>query len=304
MILGWFIAMHDVYAYGVIAASTLVELEGGFPPEAGYAEVSEVHHSLGGEAAAGAHVLANLGVATKLAGTHLGTDESADWVVDRLSRVGVDCSRIVRVPGGGVTEIVVSSGSERTVFASYGRMLEDRAWGAPERSDVQASRMVCLDPFFSDDSEQVASWCLADGIPYVTVDVVPESLMARGASAVVVSEEFAVHQMDETDLDALLALYVEHCSGLVILTQGAGVVRYQRRNSEPRTFPAFDVDVVDTTGAGDAFRAGVIWAFLDGSDDDQTVRAASAVAALVCQTSPGVINSPTEEELLAFLATR
>lgn len=295
---------HDVYAYGVIAASTLVELAGGFPAESGYAEVAGVHRSLGGEAAGGAHVLARLGVATRLAGSELGTDAAADWVVDRLSSVGVDCSRVRRVPGGGVTEIVVASRGERTVLGSYGRMLDERAWTAPDRSDVQSSRVVCLDPFFGDDSEKVAEWCLADGVPFVTIDVVPESPIVRGAAAVVISAEFVAQQLRLSDHVEVLAAYAENCSGLVLLTQGGGDVMYRRRTTELRVVPAFAVDVRDTAGAGDAFRAGVVWALLNGFTDDETVRVASAIAALVCRTSPGVINSPTQEELHAFLAAR
>ncbi len=47
--------MHRVYAYGVVAPSTLIEPEDGYPPEGGYAELRAVHRSFGGDAAAGAH---------------------------------------------------------------------------------------------------------------------------------------------------------------------------------------------------------------------------------------------------------
>lgn len=294
--------VHDVYAYGVIAASTLVELQRGFPQEKGYAEVSTVHRSVGGEAASGAHVMARLGLKARLAGSELGTDEASDWAVDQLSRAGVDCTRIARIPGGGVTEIVVSSGQNRTIFASYGRMLRDRAWSAPDRSDVRSSRLVCLDPFFGDDSERVARWCLTDGIPYVTIDALPDSPVAHGADALVVAAEFADHQIGEIDPKELLARYVEHCGGLVILTRGGSDVWYQRRDSDALSLPSFDVDIRDTAGAGDAFRAGLIVALLEGQSDADAIRTASAVAAMVCRTSPGVIQSPTRDELRSFLA--
>ncbi len=294
--------MYDVYAYGVISASTLVELEGAFPEEAGYAEIVRLERSLGGEAAGSAFVLGRLGMTAKLAGSELGTDDASGWVVERLSDAGVDCSRVAMIPGGGVTEIVVTSGRDRTILATYGRMLRERAWSAPRREDVRSSRVVCLDPFFDDESELVAEWCSEDDIPYVTIDVHPESPIAAAAAILIVSAEYSRRTFGDVEPESLLGAYAEACSGLVVHTTGDGPVWYRRSDTELRALPAFDVDARDTAGAGDAFRAGATLALLQGGDDAQIVRTASAVAAMVCQTSPGVLHSPTAAELEAFFA--
>jgi sugar/nucleoside kinase (ribokinase family) len=296
--------MHDVYAYGVIAASTLVELADPFPDESGYAEIREVHRSLGGEAAGGAYVLARLGIPTKLSGSELGNDHAAQWTVDRLAGAGVDCSEIALIDAGGVTELVVSSLEGRTVFATYGRMLDEAGWSAPRREDVRSSRVVCLDPFLGEESRQVAQWCREDGIPYVTVDVEPESEIARGAEAVVVAEEYADRTFGDYDPVDLVDRYAETCPGLVVLTRGGLPAWYRRRETEARPSAPFEVEVVDTTGAGDSFRAGIIYGLLRGEPDDVCVEIAGAVAAMVCSTSPGVLNSPTAAELETFRKTR
>jgi sugar/nucleoside kinase (ribokinase family) len=62
------------------------------------------------------------------------------------------------------------------------------------------------------------------------------------------------------------------------------------------------VHVRDTTGAGDSFRAGIIYGMLNGQEDEELIRTGAAVAALVCERFPGVLNSPTEGELSEFLA--
>jgi len=295
---------HDVYAYGVIAPSTLIELEDPFPAESGYAEIGKVRRSLGGEAAGGAYVLARLGVPTKLTGSVLGTGDSSRWVVERLSAAGVDCRDISMAADGGVTELVISSRMERTIFATYGRMLADGAWSEPVREDVRSSRMVCLDPFFGETSETVARWCREDGIPYVTVDTLPESTVARDAAAVVISQEYANRTFGDHDASELLEAYVGRCRGLVILTRGSGPVWYRRTGTAARQSPAFDVEVRDTAGAGDSFRAGVILGILRGDADDDVIRIASGLAAMVCQSSPGVLQSPTRSELEAFLLAK
>lgn len=294
--------MHEVYAYGVIAPSTLVEIEGGFPSEAGYAEIRAIHPSLGGEAAGGAYVLARLGIPTKLGGSRLGNDVASQRVVAMLAGAGVDCSAVATDEEIPAAEIVFSSGGQRTVFGTYGRMLADRAWAPPSRADIRASRIVCLDPFFGDASEQAARWCREDGVPYVTIDAGPDSAIARNAAALVVSEEFAVRTFDAADPHDVLDGYLRRCHGLVILTRGDRELLYGRPGAEPRRMTPYPVDARDTTGAGDSFRAGVIYGALRGESDERTVEVASAIAAIVCQTSPGVLNGPTRAELDDFLA--
>ncbi|NND84138.1 MAG: hypothetical protein HKN46_03220, partial [Acidimicrobiia bacterium] len=82
--------MHDVYAYGVIAASTVLELEDPYPAEGGYAEIRAAHRAFGGEAAGGAYVLARIGVPTKLAGSLLGNGPGADRAIALLADAGVE----------------------------------------------------------------------------------------------------------------------------------------------------------------------------------------------------------------------
>lgn len=69
--------------------------------------------------------------------------------------------------------------------------------------------------------------------------------------------------------------------------------------------PAFEVDAVDTTGAGDAFTAGLLDAWmLDGHDPAHAGRYAAAVAALNCREPTAQRGLPTREAVEAFLADR
>jgi sulfofructose kinase len=49
--------------------------------------------------------------------------------------------------------------------------------------------------------------------------------------------------------------------------------------------PAFDIQAVDTTGAGDLFHAGFIYAFLRGQPLEECMRFACAAAAINCTAS-------------------
>lgn len=106
------------------------------------------------------------------------------------------------------------------------------------------------------------------------------------------------------DRAAALAAYTDVCSGLVILTDGASPVLFGSRGMSSVSFTPFSIDVEDTTGAGDAIRAGIIYGILEGLSGRELIRTGCAVAAMVCERMPGFINSPIESELIGFLRSR
>lgn len=298
--------MHDVYAFGIIAQSTLCTLEGDFPPLAGYAEIAhtvEAGHTVGGEAAGGAYVLARLGVGAKLDGSWLSSNEASRHIIGLLTGVGVDCSRI-RLVGEAETlrEFVFSNPAARTVFGNYGRVLRGpRTWNEPSGDDIRASAIVCLDPFLGEQSLQAAQICVEARVPYVTIDAAPDSMIAKHAEVLIVSEEFRSRSSGPQNRDEAFASYTQECAGLVILTDGAGPVMFGRRGTGPASFRPFPVAVKDTTGAGDAIRAGVIYGRLKGLTGIELIETGCAVAGMVCERMPGIVNSPTEAQLAGFL---
>ncbi len=72
-----------------------------------------------------------------------------------------------------------------------------------------------------------------------------------------------------------------------------------------RGFPALAVDAVDTTGAGDAFRAGLAVRLAEGAPIDDAVRFANACGALACTVEgaePAMPRRAAVEEMLARYA--
>jgi sugar/nucleoside kinase (ribokinase family) len=68
--------------------------------------------------------------------------------------------------------------------------------------------------------------------------------------------------------------------------------------------PAFQVDVVDTTGAGDVFHGAYIVAMMHGWGPRACAVFSTAVSALKCTVLGGRAGIPTLEQTLAFLRTR
>jgi sugar/nucleoside kinase (ribokinase family) len=72
-------------------------------------------------------------------------------------------------------------------------------------------------------------------------------------------------------------------------------------NGEIVRRPAFDADVVDTTGAGDAFTAGFVHAYLHGLAIKDALDLANACGALCVEHSGAWTGQPTEDEVQRFI---
>ena len=92
------------------------------------------------------------------------------------------------------------------------------------------------------------------------------------------------------------------CSGLVIFTFGEKDLWYGRKGGKRNRFKPFQLEPLDTTGAGDSFRGAVAYGLAKGYSDEETVRFASAVAARVCLSMPHALNGPDLDEVLEFLS--
>jgi sugar/nucleoside kinase (ribokinase family) len=296
--------MHDVYLYGMIAASTVhvLDLNLKFPKPNCYAEISQTLPSIGGEAANSAIMLSKLGVKTKLDGNWLG-EENAEKILTILGSLDIDVSRLtVTTKYRGAEEIVIADRTSRTVFGNYAALhAGEKQWNTPHEADVQAAKYVSLDPYFRQESVEVAKICMDNRKPYVTVDCTYDSLIAGQAEAVIISHELRDQAYKNLDLKDVFRKYQRHCGGLIIFTFGAKDLWYARGLERVRTFKPFPITPVDPTGAGDSFRSGVIYGLLKSWDDASTIEFASAVSACVCLTTPHTLNAPNLKGVLDFM---
>ena len=296
--------LHDVYSYGVVSSSTLCSIHGPFPSPEGYAEIDEVRYMTGGEAANSSIVLARLGVSVKLDGNWLGDDESGRRTKAFLSDHKIDTSRLpLRNGYKGVQELVITAEGTRTIFGTYGHLLEDADWNTPRESDITTAKVVCLDPFFAQPATRAAEIAFHADIPVVTVDCHYENPLLRHTSAVVIAESFIRENYRDRDLEDVFRRYLAATRGIVIFTFGDEPVWFSRPGQNARFFQPYSIDPVDTAGGGDSFRAGIVYGFLKRWNDEKMIDFASAVAAINCTRFPGVLNTPSYDEVCNFMNT-
>ncbi len=263
--------------------------------------------SPGGQAATVLSACASLGLRTSYVGT-VARDENADIILDALHTRGVDTSRAIVRPGANPFAVILVADEaavpgERIVL--WKRPDEMTLTPADLPADLVAgARFLFVDDVDMDAAVAAGQAALAAGIP-VTTDieaVKPGTDRLIDAVTIPIFAETVPRALTgEADPEAALRMLRHRHGGLLCVTlgaRGAAALDGDRFLYQP----GFVVDAVDTTGAGDVFRAGFIYATLRGDAPAEVLRFACAAAAVSC-TRRGAINSvPSLADVNALLS--
>jgi sugar/nucleoside kinase (ribokinase family) len=298
--------MLDAYFYGMTVLSTIHRVEAGDVLADGYGEIAETFVCPGGEAMNGALLLSGLGLRTALGGPHWGR-ETLEPLARYAARHGIEIGGI-QVDHGypGVRDLVIVHGEQRSVLGWFGRFFSERPtrWSEPDPTAIESARVVAIDPFFGASSVRAATLARSFGKPYVTIDCEHDSALHANAAATVVSREYRSRKYPRLDDEAIFADYTARSDSLTIFTSGKEALVHARGSQPPARFTPFHVAAKSTLGAGDAFRAGIVYGLATGLDDPACVRFASALAALVCTRLPIADHLPSRAEVDGFMAER
>lgn len=260
----------------------------------------------GGLAANAAVTAARLGYHTGFAG-YLGNDLYGDAHLAEFHESGVDTSLVLRgEPRTSLSAILVKPDGARSLV-NYREELPQLAADAVDLAQTRVGALI-----FDGHQRGLAIPLIAQarqmGIPTVLdADAVNEGTTALTGLVefLVTSERFGRQYTGcEDSLDAARALS-EHTPTVVVTAGSRGLAWHNRADSRfgpgAGWFPAFSVDVVDTTGAGDAFHGAFAAGLAAGMAWEELLRFASAVGALCCTKYGARIGIPTGDEVEAFL---
>jgi sugar/nucleoside kinase (ribokinase family) len=237
-----------------------------------------------------------------------GSDDFGRLSRESLREAGVDLSASRTVEGAtnqfAVILVDARSGDRTVLWDRH----PDLTW-EPSRLPADAitsSRMFIVDCHETAGATEAARLARAAGIPTVVdVEKVRPGIsdLLSAIDVIIAASDFptALTGYGEPG-KALAAMASEYQAALVCVTLGDEGSLALCRGREIRT-PAFRVDSVDTTGAGDVFRGGFIAACLrDPSGDvEQALRYANATAALNCRALGARGGIPTPDEVDALL---
>ena len=291
--------MADVVCLGILVADVWARPVDDWPERGRLAVVGETGIGLGGCAANTAISLARLGVPTAVQGC-VGQDGFGDLVLDWLRRDGIETGAIQRTAAAGTstTLILIDSTGERTYIHCFGADGHIDA-GALDMATIRAARVlhlagVLLMPGFDGDPQaRVLAEAQAAGVT-TCVDTAWDDT-GRWIQAV-------GPLLPHTDLFLPSLPEAQKLTGLdrpeevaqALLDAGAKLVglkmgpegSYVRTAEVELRLPAYPVEVIDGSGAGDAFVAGFLYGHLQGWDLEKTTRFANALGG-IATTAPG-----------------
>ena len=256
----------------------------------------------GGQAATAMVACTRLGLRAAYAGA-IGDDEIGEMSVESLKSQGVNVDAVVVKPGlRSQCAVVLIDGrtGERTIVWDREARLET---GDIRKEWVIRSRCLLVDGHHLPAEVQAAAWAREVGLPVVIdAERVKEGTgeLIGLCTHVFGSEEFpSVFTGLRDSREALAALHGmgPQVVGMTLGRQGALAYDGDRYFESP----GFEVQAVDTTGAGDVFHAGVCYGAIQGWGVQRMLDFSNAFAALSCRAVGGQRGIPRLYEVETFL---
>ena len=275
-----------------------------YPASGAKTQIASTCHCPGGQAASAAVALARWGLPIRFIG-RLGDDSPGRLCMEVLGSEGVDISSAIITPNTRTQRAVIfveQDSAERTIF-----------W----RRDPALNLLpIDIQPQWL----QTIKALLIDGHETSAALVAAQQIKAQGGVVILDAEEIGSQC-------ANLLQYVDICIGAADfgkqefgISDSRSVIRHIKSmgpavagltlggegvlvdwGEGPVHLPGIKVPVLDTTGAGDIFHAGVLYSVLSGWDWEKCFQFANIVAGLSCRRFGGQDGIPALREAVKFL---
>ncbi|MEO0730961.1 MAG: PfkB family carbohydrate kinase, partial [Pseudomonadota bacterium] len=280
---------------------------GAMPDKAGKFRALEHVESGGGMAANAAAAIARAGGAVAL-WSRVGDDDAGLKIRRGLTAAGVDISHVARISDArsSTSAVIVDQSGDRMIVGARDINMPSETTSLP-LEDIATAAVVLADLRWMEATRVAFARAREHGVPTVLDadlggrEALPE-LLELTDYAIFSEPALADFLPDETlkaRLDRVMLFGPKH----------AGVTQGQHGYTWRDTFgggaqPAFDVSVVDTTGAGDAFHGAFALEIAHGPAVTDCARFAAATAALSCTRLGGRAGLPSRSETERLIATR
>lgn len=288
----------DVVGIGENSVDYVYRVSGAAAPNAKL-QASEYRVSCGGQAATTLAACAALGLRTAYASV-FGDDDNGRRARDAMTAAHVDLSHaaVRRAPNRHAVILVDERNGDRTVVWHRDEHLAMRGDDVPSAL-VRNARLLHVDDLDEEASIAAARIATAAGV-VVTSDV--DRATGKTADLIalstvpILSAHVPSALTGERDPERALRRLRKRHPGWLCVTLGAdGAMLLE--GDHLHHMPAFAVEAIDTTGAGDVFRAAFIYALLHSQRPADVLRFASAAAAISCTREGAMTSVPTLEEI-------
>lgn len=295
--------LFDVVGFGVNAFDMIGVIDGFPQPDTKY-PMHDFSMQGGGVTATAMVACARLGLRARYVGK-VGSDLLSRLSVRSISRERVDVRGVIRERDcdGHVSIVLADKNSGQRVL--YFRRPDRYAIGPDEldRGIITSGRLLHVDGIDAAAALKAIDWARDKGMK-VTMDgerIVPgiEDVWPK-VDLLVCNPRFLASVTGIADFHEGLRVLVSRGPARAAVTLGhEGALAYTL--GQFSTIPGFQIEAVDTNGAGDVFHGACTFGELRDWPLDWTLTFASAVAAMKCRSLGGRAGIPTLSETVSFL---
>lgn len=287
-----------VLCYGVLGIDQIVQVAW-FPERDGHTRVFQDEEFIGGEAANTAVTLGGLGVDVRLMGCALGEDRRGSLFLRAIRQFEVDARGIDVDPTARTGHAIILSDAKggRTICGHF----PDLRSRPLTEADLEGVALLSVDPFLGENAVRAVKLARACNVAVFAIELEPDHPLAEFCDVVINSAGFMRRHKMGSPSDVAVGLLKAGVE-TVVITQGQKGCQVFQENGNSFEQPIFRVESRDTTGAGDAFRAGLIYGYLNGWTLTRSVQFASGSAAITCAKIGGAGHVHSEDQVLKLIA--
>jgi sugar/nucleoside kinase (ribokinase family) len=273
------------------------------PKPGGYVEVDREVVLLGGEAANTANALAAWGEEVWLCGNDVGLGPDGELLRQKLAARGLQVHLVGDRSKNAVTpvcDVYVNPDGERTMFGLGFRDMEPVL--IPSLLPLRPGAWFTAEPNMAAVSRQAVREAIAAGMKTYTMDFVgPNDPIAPGSFWQTSTDWYGGRNETFANIERVRELVALHRC-FAILSDGANGFVAGSLETGVRAYPPFPApEVIDSTGAGDIFRAGMLLGLTRSWPVPRCLEFAAAAGSLSCRALGATTSVPTIAEIKAFI---
>jgi sugar/nucleoside kinase (ribokinase family) len=270
---------YDIFCYGEIGIDNIIQVPHLPRPELAAFPTGDSYH-LGGAAANSAACLGNWGVAVGLSGNKYGQDPYGRMLRTQLDdKAGLDLRYVEQAEDvvTPFTRALVTPDGDRS-FLIYGY---PQAPKVPLTAEMLAgAQFLALDLYGGPERLAAAQTAHAAGVINVISDIIDPEHPALPITGIAnISAAFIRDRFPGVGVLDHVRRLQQISKGIIVLTDGAEPVVVLDRNGDQFSIQPPQVPAVDATGAGDAFRSGLLAGLVRGHDLRTSTRLGVAAGA-------------------------
>ena len=287
----------EVLCYGEIGVDNIIQADGLPSPENAIFPRSDSYHG-GGAASNTAVWLSQMDVRVRLTGNAIGHDLYGDMILEALRRhPNIDLTLMEQRQGVTTpfTRAIVTPDGERS-FLIFGYPQAPKV--RLTKDMLQGIQYLALDLYGGPERLETARLAFESGVSTAIGDVIwPDHPALPLTSIATNSGPYIRQQFPGVDIRQHARRLQAISKGIMIITDGPGMVYALDAQGDGFTVQPPAVTVMDATGAGDAFRAGLLYALWRDFDLPRSLCWGVAAGSLKVQNLGAATTLPDFKEM-------